>query len=374
MALSKKPRKSASSESFSFFCCKTRVSKVCVCIGCGKTYHNSCVKRDWAESVKTIDESRLICENCESEFLTSQKTIFDDINECTLLKIIIKEMLEKSNILMQQNGLMQEMLSEKEEKLKNIPEKETNNIPAPERADLATMLSGPTSPSEVEILIDGNLKISTTPTDVTTEKAADSNTEIPKTEKQKGSRSKKKASESDVIAVNVNCQENDSEQKQVPAESGKKHPPQLISTRTSMKVQNNMGETTSQGPTDKENPWEQQKKRGFNRNFRPTPIRGNREDTANLRVARRDDACSWLFLSGLSADTLSKDVENYLLNNAINRSSCEKLHTKNQNIWASFKICVSSEHEAQVMNAEFWPKGLLINRFLNLRKLAPLKG
>lgn len=114
------------------------------------------------------------------------------------------------------------------------------------------------------------------------------------------------------------------------------------------------------------------KKRGWSsKKLRPPPIQGKKDGNSSLKIARKvENGYSWLFASGLSADSVVKDVEDYLLNNGVSTFICEKLQTKKKCV-SSFKVGVPQESEQNVMSPDFWPIGVYVNKFLNLKKLVP---
>uniref|UniRef100_A0A6P7GLD7 Uncharacterized protein LOC114343831 n=1 Tax=Diabrotica virgifera virgifera TaxID=50390 RepID=A0A6P7GLD7_DIAVI len=116
--------------------------------------------------------------------------------------------------------------------------------------------------------------------------------------------------------------------------------------------------------------WETQRKRGFLKNKRPAPIQGKRNGTSNLKIAPSVSSYSWIFLSGLTDDSTAKDVQSYMLENGVQNSVIEKLRTKKKFI-SSFKIGVTQESVPTVLTPDFWPVGLYVSEFLNLKNLAP---
>lgn len=116
--------------------------------------------------------------------------------------------------------------------------------------------------------------------------------------------------------------------------------------------------------------WKTQKKRGFNRKVRPAPVQGNKDEETTLKVATKSPKYSWLFLSGLSEDSTTQEVQSYLKDNGVETCIIEKLRTKRQHV-SCFKMGIPEENEPEVMAADFWPKGLFINKFLNLKHLVP---
>lgn len=395
MAPSRKSRKSVTSEKFNFFCCKTKISKVCVCIMCGKTYHDSCVKGDWLENVKIIDDSRLICKECESKFPTAHNLNFDDNKESTLLRIVIKELMDKSNILVQYNVLLQEMLSNQRKTPEKIAEKvhipETilisgneDEIPTPIRADLATVSQRSNSITRAAG-IDENLEAQIKPIDVTAEANAISNTEIseiPLTVEQRVISSAKamvqapgSKKEEEISNVNVNAKVNAEKQQVVVVYDA------------------NDGEIAENNCLNGEK-WETPKRRrGFNRKTKPNPAQVVRNEPSKVNIVPRisttrtqpkfgtnttqtklkmaqqqqEPPKEWIFLSGFDPDTNESDIMEFLTDYKLQSGCiCHKMNTKSDNIKSSFRLGVRKDIADRIMSTELWPEGTLVNHFQNI--------
>lgn len=128
---------------------------------------------------------------------------------------------------------------------------------------------------------------------------------------------------------------------------------------------------------ENEQPWKTVKyrKKGTNLDpkVRPAAIKGTKENVTGLKTATVKNY-SWLFLSRLAVETEPADVESYLKSNNVFECECEKIKTKKLQKYTSFKIGVPTDDASVVLDADFWPKGAIINKFLNLRKIVPLRG
>lgn len=109
------------------------------------------------------------------------------------------------------------------------------------------------------------------------------------------------------------------------------------------------------------------KRSGQNTSNRPIPIRGCKADSSGLSIAKQ---LCWLFVSGLSSDTTTENIVGYMNDNGKPHSICEKIKTKNEHLYSSFKLGVPLEEQESIMSATFWPMGVSVNKFLNLRRPA----
>lgn len=122
--------------------------------------------------------------------------------------------------------------------------------------------------------------------------------------------------------------------------------------------------------------WQTQKSRGFYGHKRPAPIKGNKLNNGSLKTVSKDSVnLSWLFVSGLVPDTNTSEIEGYLKENGVMHCSVEKLLTKKQSVISSFKVGISMEDKTRVLDADFWPRDVLVNNFLNLKRvMTPYRG
>lgn len=99
---------------------------------------------------------------------------------------------------------------------------------------------------------------------------------------------------------------------------------------------------------------------------RPKPQRGLLEGVAGLEVA---DDFSWLFVSGLAPETEPQQILDYLgKNGVLDRCLCTKMKTRRDGQRSSFKLAVPRQISKKVMSGEMWPRGVLVNHFLNIQR------
>ncbi|KAL3275128.1 hypothetical protein HHI36_019899 [Cryptolaemus montrouzieri] len=91
---------------------------------------------------------------------------------------------------------------------------------------------------------------------------------------------------------------------------------------------------------------------------RRTPIKGCKViPNSTLNVAEQ---FSWLFVSGLSTDTTTDDLINYVKENHKN-CTCEKLKTEKDDVYSSFCLGVARDDRVEMRDTQFWPTGGLIS-------------
>ncbi|XP_044747921.1 uncharacterized protein LOC123309099 [Coccinella septempunctata] len=71
---------------------------------------------------------------------------------------------------------------------------------------------------------------------------------------------------------------------------------------------------------------------------------------------------SYLHVSRLSPETTVLELQNFLKEH-IQNVSCEKLNSKQPELYSSFKVSLPTEYFNTVMNPEFWPEGIAVNKF-----------
>nr|CAI5823724.1 unnamed protein product [Callosobruchus analis] len=99
---------------------------------------------------------------------------------------------------------------------------------------------------------------------------------------------------------------------------------------------------------------------------RPKPIIGMAESTQLSAV--ESQAC--FFISGFSPNTSVEDVQKYLQESKQMSCKCEKLTTKST-LKSSFKLTVRKSLSTVILDPQTWPKGIIINFFLHLRRHPP---
>lgn len=110
------------------------------------------------------------------------------------------------------------------------------------------------------------------------------------------------------------------------------------------------------------------KKQNIDPKIRPSCVEGTKEDVSSLRAVKARNL-SWLFVSRLAEDTRDEDVKNYLKTNGFPNCECETILTKKRRYYRSFKLGIPTDRKSEVLDPSFWPKGVLINDFLNLKRI-----
>lgn len=90
------------------------------------------------------------------------------------------------------------------------------------------------------------------------------------------------------------------------------------------------------------------------------PIIGSLNSSALVGVPKR--RLSHIHVSRLSPSTTVEDLIKFF-NNGIPDLSCEKLNSKQPEIYASFKLSFPAEFLTQIMAPSFWPEGIMVNKF-----------
>lgn len=98
---------------------------------------------------------------------------------------------------------------------------------------------------------------------------------------------------------------------------------------------------------------------------RPKPVQGNKEGVMTIRTAKK---LSWLFITGFAPDTSQNDVEAYLESQGVNEYGVEKLQTRKDKYKSSFKVSVRADSKDDILKPDFWPLGISVGLFLNLRR------
>lgn len=101
----------AASGKISFWCCQTKQTCAVLCTTCGKVYHKSCATRDWAEKLKIIDETRVVCrDHVEDDITSNQQQVI------MVLEDLVNELKSKNQVLMENNSLLREKVEDLEKK------------------------------------------------------------------------------------------------------------------------------------------------------------------------------------------------------------------------------------------------------------------
>lgn len=112
------------------------------------------------------------------------------------------------------------------------------------------------------------------------------------------------------------------------------------------------------------------KQRLTNVKLRPGPIEGIKDEVGECVIkAAKFHPLTWLFVSRLTLELTPDQIKQYVKENAAVDCECEKLTIRKNRYFSSFKLGVPAENRDQILNAEFWPKGVTVNAFLNLRRI-----
>lgn len=352
MAPAKKDATEVSPVKTVFMCCATKSSSIVICVKCGNIFHYSCAVRDWSEKVSFLEKNRVLC--CADPFEFGSDEVTNNTGEdenISYLKRLVEELTDK-NKLLQENSIL---WKEKYEALLENTNK-TDISRQKQEGKQTSPLPPPTPPPpnsqkivDVDALIIISDKNETLPT------PGGSRSDAPTDIAPKATESGDIDLQAPVLCPSVDVLTLTDEIKTKTKESKKAGENTEITVIL----------TESEGLE-----WETQKKRGFNRKIRPAPVQGKKDGPTTLKIAPKAPKYSWLFLSGLSEDSTAHEVGTYLRENGVEKCITEKLHTKRQHV-SCFKIGVPEENESEVLGSDFWPKGLFINKFLNLKRLVP---
>lgn len=360
-----------------FQCCKTRSFSSVVCVVCGKVYHNSCATRDFPEKVKSIDKARIICCQDESEVSNTSIEMEAKIVEIVYLKKLIKQ-VEDNNQLLQENAIL---WKEKYDSITKEKEINPNHKHKKQKGKQNSIdCDSPTYPR----LIDGSVIIEV--------KAAEEEEVMPKQQHEVGDQEK-------IVCVeNPNNGNPDSSKPPEMSSSDKLDNSDSDSTHgidevINQNLNNNNRIEDEHDPSSivaAKDVWQVQKKRGFKQkqrdnlnqpktphvektiirapnSNRPAPIMGVNEDTATLKAAVK---MAFLFLSGLAPEVSESLILKYLQDNNLETDCrCEKIKTKRDKYRASFRLTVPYNERHKYLCPMLWPKGVIINHFMNLQHL-----
>ena len=319
--------------------CKAKPVNGLKCQNCASLFHVSCAK---LMKLKIINDNTVIC--CETDLKSNEEPIaVDDVSEILNINIVdvevfryilkqknalINELKDKINILTAHIDLQNKFIYSKETAYpKNSNAQQKPN--AFQRDDKENnILSRQTS---------ANIKQQVTIKEVNNAiKQAEKNIELNSTNENKSNL-------------------NDNEENE-----------------NTLNVQQYYANTQSQFNEDdqkQDGHWTIVKTKEKQKRSRPNPIQGNKILTGNnttyLKIAEKK---SWLFVTGLDANTEAKEIECYLNDQGIQECIIEKLKTKSDRYKSSFKLSVPMNLKETVMDPSFWPVGVSVNHFLNLQR------
>lgn len=402
-----------------FKCCKNKNTSVVICVKCGNPFHNSCASRDWAEKLVFLDKSRVIC--CDVQAQECEVNDGDvGLNETSpenikYLKRLVDELTDKNRILQENADLWKEKF---ENSIKNpkLPAKKKGKQPSsvsPQPvvdcvsvADASAADISPSHSDQFDLLEPRNEQsddrqltevIQTNDNDRTEDVSVVSGKEkeddasqpkivLPTDDGSDGQNtityaSKMSKSSTTPIALTLTANNKNKTNNGNKYENPKEAKVLNLSGKFSDK-QDNDHQSAPKHPGQEEKNHEddgwktvrhKKHKPKLDPKLRPEAIRGNKESSGNLKVASAK-AYFWMFLSQLSEETNPCDIQEYLRENGISESECEKLTTKKTRKYCCFKLGVPFGVHHIVLDGNFWPKGILINKFLNLKKVMSLRG
>lgn len=95
------------------------------------------------------------------------------------------------------------------------------------------------------------------------------------------------------------------------------------------------------------------------------PIIGTKASDSSFKI-RAVEKLEWLFVSRLATDVTKDDLTNYLRESDIG-AECVELKTK-FNTYKSFKVGVNPNLITCMLDANFWPSGTLVRKFISRNK------
>ena len=100
------------------------------------------------------------------------------------------------------------------------------------------------------------------------------------------------------------------------------------------------------------------------RNIRKSVISGTKSDTNGLSSGSR---ILDVFVGGCGVETTENSIVHYCTVNGVNVRKCEVLDGKSE--WTkSFKVSIEANKRDDLLNADFWPKGIFVRKFFRARK------
>ena len=98
----------------------------------------------------------------------------------------------------------------------------------------------------------------------------------------------------------------------------------------------------------------------YNKNKRRHLVvgKGDAQTTIPLRAVEKK---AFLFATRFDPNTTAEDIKKHV--SSVCESEVVKLDLKSKNSTASFKIMISFPNKDKVLNENFWPKGIVLNRY-----------
>ncbi|CAG9760284.1 unnamed protein product [Ceutorhynchus assimilis] len=302
--------------------CKKSVVDVVKCKKCINCFHPACL-------LQASKQKNAECIH-ESDKVRKQSTIVnsDENAEVDLLRVLVKELQSKNQILQENTQLLREKIVFLEQKIENSIIKEDQNIhPAPSSNasihNSKKIKNTKTAPSSA---VEG--KVESTAQDVNIPKnpievAVIDNTDLLIQQNEKQSMTAEGLR-------NSNVDENQDDWVEVRSKNKNKNKKSIFQTN------------------------------------RPEPLKGQNENATNLKTATR---VTFLFLSGTAPEVTCEDVMNFLKENnlLVAGCRCEKMKTKKQKYCSSFRLAVPQTDVIKYLTPSLWPTGSVINHFRNIQ-------
>lgn len=305
--------------------CGKSVVEVVKCKKCINCFHPSCLvqasKQKNAECIHETDKVR------------KQSTIVnnEDNGEIDLLRILVKELQSKNQILQENSQLLREKIVFLEQKLENCKENPNQNIhPAPSNDVIGHNSTNKentkNSPSSA---LRGKEKHTAQNAEIVVSKNPK---ELAAVGTQVGSDSSIEQTDNQSLAAGVMRSPNVDENQQ----------DDWVEVRSKHKNKKSIFKTN-----------------------RPEPLKGQNENATSLKTATR---VVFLFLSGMAPEVTCEDVMDFLKeNNLLAGCRCEKMKTKKQKYRSSFRLAVPQTDVDKYLTPSLWPTGSVINHFRNIQ-------
>lgn len=140
----------------------------------------------------------------------------------------------------------------------------------------------------------------------------------------------------------------------VPSPAVKKITQACQSGRPDQVIRPIVKEKPSSQQTSGEAPWKTQRSKR-----RPAATTGQRADTNLQAVIKKKYIHAWRF----SIDTTAEQLESYL-DSVVGKKNIEVKALSNKGHYASFRVGVAEEDFIEFLDAEIWPKGISIGKYI----------
>lgn len=319
-------------------CCRNKQCKVSVCVNCYSFYHGSCVAR--SPIIKKLENNKVICcdqVNLEignkSKYMTSQEQL---VEENELLKKLIHEMasrndtLKENNMLLKENNMILMQLLQHKKDMFKIDKTTNNDGPT----NMKTLSSDKNRINTNELSVE---QVNKTIRDVNLQQ-----------HKQKQLKLMK-----DIIELNDPIMKDTNTLTNTVVEQASKTDGITVLNPDKVNNEDNGGKWT-----------DVVKRKNRNRNTVKNISRGTgvlTEAKMKLKTVERPE---WIYVSNLSVETTTEDVMKCLKEAGNYEFTCEPITHKYPNPRVkSFKIGVPRRLYDTIVTPEYWPAGVLVNRY-----------